>query len=124
MRLWLALIFGAPWFLAGCAGHKSSAPPVAPGEASRHFAPLAGEKLIITPENGLLGKVAKVNMSGRFVILNFPVGHLPSLEQHLNVYRLGLKVGEVKVTGPQLDDNVVGDLINGEAQSGDEVRDR
>jgi len=126
MRVGLALVIGAVGLGAGCAGHKTGPPPVAASSSgpSSQFAPLAGEKLIVTPENGLQGKVAKVNMSGWFVILNFPVGHLPRLEQQLNVYRLGLKVGEVKVTGPQRDDNIVGDLISGEAQTGDEVRDR
>jgi hypothetical protein len=117
MRVGLVLVTAVVGFGCGCAGHKANAPP-------SPFAPLPGEKLIVTPENGLHGKVAKVNVSGRFVILNFPVGHLPGLEQRLNVYRLGLKVGEIKVTGPQRDDNIVGDLINGEAQAGDEVRDR
>jgi len=124
MRVGLALVIGAVGLGAGCAGHKANAPPAAPSSGMSSFAPLTGEKLIVTPENGLQGKVAKVNTSGRFVILNFPVGHLPRLEQQLNVYRLGLKVGEVKVTGPQRDDNIVGDLISGEAQAGDEVRDR
>ena len=57
-------------------------------------------------------------------MLNFPIGHLPSADQQLSIYRLGLKVGEVKVTGPQMDDNVVGDLVAGDAAAGDEVRDR
>ena len=35
-----------------------------------------------------------------------------------------LKVGEVKITGPQRDDHIVGDLTTGEAQVGDEVRDK
>jgi hypothetical protein len=78
----------------------------------------------VTPGNGLLGKVVKVNVAGRFVILNFPIGHLPSIDQQLNVYRQGLKVGEVRVSGPQMDDDIVGDLVKGEAQGGDEVRDR
>ncbi len=78
--------------------------------------------LIVTPETRLLGKVVRVNASGRFVVLNFPIGHLPALEQRLNVYHLGLKVGEVRVTGPQLDDNVVADLVAGNATAGDEVR--
>jgi hypothetical protein len=42
----------------------------------------------------------------------------------MNVYRRGLKVGEVKVTGPQRDDNIVADITAGEAAVGDEVRDR
>ena len=81
-------------------------------------------KLILTPETGLSGHVVRVNANGRFAILNFPVGHLPSIEQRLNVYRLGLKTGEILVTGPQLDDNIVGDVVAGDVQPGDEVRDR
>lgn len=80
--------------------------------------------VVVTPETGLAGKVVRVNPSARFTVLNFPVGRLPSLDQRLSVYRGGLKVGEIKVTGPQLDDNVVGDIIAGEAQPGDDVRDR
>jgi hypothetical protein len=33
-----------------------------------------------------------------------------------------LKVGEVKVTGPQREDNIVADLAAGEAEVGDEAR--
>jgi hypothetical protein len=82
------------------------------------------QQVIVTPETGLAGKVVKVNSGGRFVVLNFPVGHLPAIDQRLNVYRQGLKVGEVKISGPQLEDNVVGDLVSGNAEAGDEVRDQ
>ena len=40
------------------------------------------------------------------------------------VYRDGLKVGEVKISGPTRDNNTVADLISGVANKGDEVRDR
>ena len=80
--------------------------------------------MIVTPESALVGKVATVNQPGKFVVLNFPIGHLPVVQQHLNVYRQGLKVGELKVTGPQLDDNIVADLVAGESEPGDEVRDK
>jgi hypothetical protein len=40
----------------------------------------------------------------------------------LNVYRHGLKVGEVKITGPQQEDNTVGDIASGEVEVGDELR--
>ena len=63
-----------------------------------------------------------VNSAGRFVVINFPLGRMPLLDQHLNLYRRGLKVGEVKITGPQQDDNIVGDLVSGEAETGDEAR--
>jgi hypothetical protein len=82
------------------------------------------QKLIVTPETGLAGKVASFNTVGRFVVLNFPVGHLPAIDQQLNVYRLGLKVGEVKVSNLRNDDYVVADLVTGEAAAGDSVRDR
>jgi hypothetical protein len=81
-------------------------------------------KLIVTPENGLAGKVEMVNQNARYVVLSFPIGHLPAMEQRLNVYRNGLKVGEVKVSGPQIEDNVVADIVEGESGQGDEVRDK
>jgi len=82
------------------------------------------EKLIVTPDNGLVGKVEMVNQNARYAVLSFPIGHLPAMEQRLNEYRRGLKVGEVKVTGPQIEDNVVADIVEGESAGGDEVRDK
>ena len=84
----------------------------------------SSQKLIVTPETGLVGKVETVNPNLRYVVLSFPIGHLPALEQRLNVYRHGLKVGEVKVTGPQIEDNVVADIVEGDSGPGDEVRDK
>ena len=111
--------------LAGCAGKPAGASVSfqtgAPGETPV-AAPKPGEKLIVTPEAGLVGKVAKVNPAG-FVVLNFPPGHLPPAERRFNLYRQGLKVGEVKITGPQLEDHIVADLVQGNAQIGDEARD-
>ena len=83
-----------------------------------------GGRLIVTPENSLTGRVLTYNAAGRFVVLDFPVGKLPAQEQTLFVYRQGLKVGEVKITGPERDTNTVADLVSGEAQKGDEVRDQ
>jgi hypothetical protein len=112
--LWVGLLAGS-----GCAQRTAKTP---------HFSepPTAGksERLIVTLDTTLTGKVVKVNTSGRFVVLNFPIGHLPAIDQQLNVYRRGLKVGEVRVTGPQLDDTIIGDLVTGEVQPGDQVRDR
>ena len=83
-----------------------------------------GIEPIVTPDEGLVGKVARYNDTGRFVVMEFPIGHLPVMGQKLFVYRNGLKVGEVNVSGPQRDDHIVGDLAAGEAQAADEVRDR
>lgn len=68
------------------------------------------------------GRVASVNPTLRFVVMDFPLRKMPALEQRLNVYRNGQKIGEVKVTGPSLDTTIAGDIITGEAQIGDEVR--
>jgi hypothetical protein len=80
--------------------------------------------LIVTPENRLTGTVSVYNSAGRFVVVDFPVGKMPARDQVLSVYRQGLKVGEVRITGPERDHNTVADVISGEAQKGDEVRDR
>lgn len=81
-------------------------------------------KPLVTPDNSLGGKVATFNSAGRFVVLDFPVGKMPTLEQTMFIYRDGLKVGEVKITGPTRDNNTVADLVSGVANKGDEVRDR
>jgi hypothetical protein len=60
---------------------------------------------------------------GRFVVLNFPICSLPMQDQHLNVYRRGKKVGEVKITGPKRDDNIVAEILDGVPCVGDVVRD-
>jgi hypothetical protein len=63
-----------------------------------------------------------VNANARFVILGFPPGPMPSTDTRLTVYRGGLKVGEVKVTGPQRGSNTVADILAGEIQARDEAR--
>ena len=95
---------------------SSSPPPTATN------APAEPPKFIVTPVTTPTGKVVRVNDNARFAVLNFPVGTMPGIESRLNVYRHGLKVGEVKVTGPQQDDNTVADIVTGEVQVGDELR--
>lgn len=125
MRVVFALCLTGALAVWGCGHRKANTPP--PGRLpSGDYGSLASSNrnIIITPDRALVGKVVTVNSAGRFVVLNFPIGHMPLLEQQLNVYHLGLKVGEIKVTGPQRDDNIVGDLTAGDAAVGDEVRDR
>lgn len=76
---------------------------------------------IVTPDLSLAAKVLSVNADGRFVVLDFSAGQVPRLQQTLLLYRAGLKVGEVKITGPQADNAIVADLISGEAKVGDTV---
>ena len=129
MRMLLSLVVLAAVSVSGCA-HKNDATaanPAAPGAAAVQPAKPAQTNrpsMIVTPDDALVGKVVRVDPEGHFVVLNFPIGRLPRLDQKLNVYRLGLKVGVLKVGGPQRDDNIVADLDAGEARIGDEVRDR
>jgi hypothetical protein len=57
-------------------------------------------------------------------VLNFPASRTAVAGQVLHVYRKDMKVGEVTVNGLQRDDNAVADISAGEAQVGDQVRDR
>ena len=79
---------------------------------------------IVTPDYSLAAKVVSVNAIGRFVVLSFPVSQLPKVEQTLFLYRAGLKVAELRVTGPQQENNIVADITSGEAQVGDTVREQ
>jgi hypothetical protein len=82
------------------------------------------DQLIVTPDDSLAAKVLAVNAVGRFVVLDFPGGHMPKMDQHMFLYRSGLKSAEVKIVGPQQDTSIVADIISGDAQTGDVVRDQ
>jgi len=58
----------------------------------------------------------------RFVVMDFPVLKRPAMDQRLNVYHQGQKVGEVKVTGPMLETTAPGTLQPAKRNVGDEVR--
>jgi hypothetical protein len=79
-------------------------------------------KPAVTTENMVVGHVATVNTIGRFVVLNFPAGTMPAQDQRLNLYRSNVKIGEVKITGPQRGENVVADIVSGEPEVSDEAR--
>jgi TRAP-type C4-dicarboxylate transport system substrate-binding protein len=103
-------------FAGGCASKQTPAIRIRP--AANSAAP------IVTPDFSLAAKVISVNTIGRFVILSFPASQMPKVEQTLFLYRGGLKVAQVRITGPQSDSNIVADLISGEAQVDDTVRDQ
>ena len=112
----IALLIGAVVF-SGCASKKSKPAPVKP------VVPVVS-KPIVTPDLSLAAKVISVNTVGRFVVLDFPANQMPKLQQKFFLYRAGLKTGEVKITGPQSENNIVADLVAGEAKVGDTVRDQ
>jgi hypothetical protein len=115
MRCVACLLLGG-LFVAGCAGSKAKSSSGSPTNTPSHV------KVIITPDTSPEGKVVQVNNDARFAVLKFPIGALPPVGQNLNAYRQGLKVGELKVTGPQGDVNTVADIKTGDVRSGDEVR--
>jgi hypothetical protein len=122
MKLFLPLTLMAVVLLA--AGCASSKPKPAPKTATEPKSAASAPEPIVTPDNSLSGKVASYNSVGRFVVLSFPVGQMPKMNQSLFLYRGGLKVGEVKITGPQNDNNIVADLVTGDTQVGDDARDQ
>lgn len=124
MQVLLLVLVLCALAVSGCASKRPISSPPATAEATQSRKPDGGKKPIVTPDTSLNGKVINVNLTGRFVVLNFPPGRMPQAEQHLNLYRNGLKVGEVSVSGPQYDDDIVADLIAGQAQAGDAVSDK
>ena len=112
----------------GCAlFHHHRTKSATPASTSAYLAPATPATTInpiVTPSNSLTARVATYNSAGRFAVLSFPIGRMPNMDQTLFLYRNGLKVGEVKITGPQRDNDVVADLVTGTAQVGDEVRDQ
>ena len=102
--------------LTGCVWKKHHAVAAKPAPA--------GARTIVTADDSLAAQVIAVNTVGQFVVLNFPEGRMPKLQQPLFLYRGGLKVAEVKVTGPQQDTSIVADIVSGEVRVGDTVRDQ
>lgn len=106
----------------GCAGGSRTDHDLFAPVSSGSPPPAKPPALIVTPASGNRAKIILVNATARYVVLNCPFGYMPALDRRLNVYRGGQKVGEIKITGPQLDTSTVGDIIAGECQVGDETR--
>jgi hypothetical protein len=118
MRIVTGLL-GATLMLAGCAVFQKHTPapkPAPPPVTTQQPKP------VVTPDFRAVGHVAMVNAEARFVVISFPNGPVPQRERHLNVYRDGQKVGELKVTGPQRESDTVADIVSGDVQLHDEVR--
>jgi hypothetical protein len=114
MRLLPAVMLLFALVLSSCARKKpAQAPPSASPRAGTGAAPAS----IV-----LGGTVSKVEPASRFVVLSFPPSQMPAVDQRLSLYRHGAKVAEVKVSGPQRDNNIVADIVTGAPEEGDEVR--
>lgn len=124
MKLFALILLLVAGLLGGCATNPP-APAAKTGAATAKTGVFSEVPLapIVTPDNSLTAKVASYNSVGRYVVLSFPIGQMPKLGQTLFLYRGGLKVAELEVTGPQRDNNIVADLTKGDVQMSDEVRD-
>jgi len=106
--------------LAGCAHSK----PPTTSNASFPTVPQKPQErpqTYVTPALGPAGRVEMVNNESRFVVLSFPPGQVPPPGQVWRINHRGLKVGRVKISGPQLELSTVADIIEGEANVGDEA---
>jgi len=142
--LWAGLTLALVWLLDGCgprpAGDPAKPPKAAgisrsttpqrapsPPPTSPPFqgarAPGEAQYPVVTPITVIAGRVVSVNPKLRFVVLDFSLNPLPPIDQRLNVYRQGQKVGEVKISGPARNSHIVADIVAGNAQPGDRVRD-
>ena len=68
------------------------------------------------------GKVVRTNEKLNFVVLDFGFKRLPRAGQQLGIYRLGEKIGQVRVSGPAWDTYTVADIVEGKIWVGDEAR--
>ena len=112
MRIVIGILCAAV-LVTGCAKFKRPAPvtvTVQPG------------KPVVTPDFRAIGTIMTVNAEARYVIVSFPVTNVPPAGRRLDIYRNGLKVGELKVTGPEREGDTAADLVAGEAQVRDEAR--
>lgn len=78
-------------------------------------------KIRIVP---MTGRIASVNENLRFVVIDFTNSRRPTIEERLDVYRVGEKVAEIKVSGPYRNTTVAADIVAGEVRYGDEVKTR
>ena len=77
---------------------------------------------IMTLTDTQFGKVFSVNAALHFAVLDYSLNQVPNIGDRLFVYRQGIKVAEVRVSGPQMNSNIVADIVAGEVKVGDEVR--
>ena len=113
-----ALVIGVA-LLAICAACN----PARPGRGAFDEAAAAGTNTTyIAPERLPAGRVVRVNPQARFVVLSFPLGKMPAVGTRMFLHRGGAQVAELRICGPQMDDNIVADLLSGDAQPGDSVR--
>jgi len=114
---------------AGCAGppaaQDGTTAPKAKTKSSAPPKPAKGQPApvpVIEPVAAFTGKVVLVNAPLKYVVIEGVIGRLPPVDQSLNVYREGQKVGVVVVSNQSRGANFAADISVGDARVGDTVR--
>jgi len=110
-----------PGLLLTAAGGCQNLPlePVPPPSSQRAAPPRTHQAL-----DADLGWVQSVNARLRFVVLDYSLNRLPAAGDCLDLIRDGVVIGELKVTGPSRGGTTAADIVEGEPQTGDQVRPR
>ncbi len=132
MRLTLGVVLAGALLLAAACTREGRGRGTAPGAAHtpRTHAPTTARPgdspeaafPQVTPVIPVQGRVVFLNPRLRFVIVDFAFHRLPQLEQRLGVFRSGRRVGEVRISGPADGTRIAADVMAGEADVGDLVR--
>lgn len=68
------------------------------------------------------GKIITINSGLRYVVIDFGLTTPPGEGSIVHLFRQGIKVAEVRITGPQREAVTAGDILIGDPMVGDEVR--
>ncbi|HTI70272.1 MAG TPA: hypothetical protein VMF06_09910 [Candidatus Limnocylindria bacterium] len=107
VALWITLI---AWLSLGCHSQGGSKP-------QRPTKPVP-----MRPLDGQVGKVFRVNLRLKFVVLDYSLNQIPELGTHLFLYRQGEKVGELSLNGPVQGETCAADIVSGTPLVGDTAR--
>jgi len=77
---------------------------------------------VVTPLTPILGKVVVVNADLKYVVVDFALSRQPTPGDLFGVFRMGMKVGEVRINDLSTAANFAADITAGEVKAGDEVR--
>ncbi len=128
MRPALVSLFAA-LLAAGCVGTSTTESGAKPANgnskspaATKPARSLPAPAPVIEPVAAFTGKIVLVNGPLKYVVIEGVIGRLPPVDQSLNVYRDGQKVGVVVVSNQMRGSNYAADLTLGDARTGDLVR--
>jgi len=121
--VWILLL--SLCLLPGCSSSSKSpkdAPPVATKKSKAAKPNKRPVPPKFAPANPIAGRIALVNPTLRYVVVDFSLGRRPVAGQQLNIYRQGQKVGEIRISSQAQENNFAADIVSGDVRTGDEAR--